>query len=271
MKLREVMKPSPRTVLPDDGLAFARSLMTWSELRHLPVVDDTNHLIGVLSERDVLAFQASGGDLTSATVEAAMQREPRWASPDDSLTEAAARMAEARIGCLPITDKGALVGIVTTSEVLAAEVRIAFEPENHLGTPTVADVMTPDPTCVHPDDLLLEAAAQMGQLRVRHLPVIDGDGHVIGMLSDRDVRSTIGEIRVIDAELPDWVQSLRVADVMSQPVITTTRDQSCADAAAAFVRLCASAVPVVDDDNRVVGIVSYIDLLRGFSAAGALH
>ena len=52
---------------------------------------------------------------------------------------------------------------------------------------------------------------------------------------------------------------------MSVPPVTTTADESCAVAARSFVDLKAGAVPVVDDENKLVGIVSYLDLLRAFA------
>ena len=65
-------------------------------------------------------------DWWRAPVGVAMVPSPQTAHPDDSLTEAAARLANARIGALPIVELGALVGIVTVSDVLDAEVRTAM-------------------------------------------------------------------------------------------------------------------------------------------------
>lgn len=64
---------------------------------------------------------------------------------------------------------------------------------------------------------------------------------------------------------------MRVRDVMSTPVITVRPHELCTDVARYFADLSASAVPVVDDEDRIVGIVSYIDVLRllAFTAAQA--
>jgi acetoin utilization protein AcuB len=106
----------------------------------------------------------------------------------------------------------------------------------------------------------------MFQYRIRHLPVIDGDGHIVGMLSDRDVRSTIGDpARAVDDEtgLPSTL--LRVQDAMSSPAAVTNAFESCGSAARALIDLHVGAVPVADENNHLVGIVSYVDLLRAFA------
>jgi CBS domain-containing protein len=126
--------------------------------------------------------------------------------------------------------------------------------------------MTRDPKIAHADHYLLDAAARMSQYKLRHLPVVDGDNHVIGMLSDRDVRACIGEpSRAFGEDLSVSAMSLRVRHAMSSPAVTTTAEQSCASAARAFVDLKASSVPVVDEKNRLVGIVSYLDLLGAYA------
>jgi len=54
-------------------------------------------------------------------------------------------------------------------------------------------LMTRAPTTAAADDNLIDAAARMADRNVRHLPVVDGEHHVIGMLSDRDVRTQVGD------------------------------------------------------------------------------
>jgi acetoin utilization protein AcuB len=128
MKLREIMRASPQTVGETTLLGEAQRLMTRLGIRHLPVVE-AGRLSGILSARDILAYRAVTAfreDWWRAPVGVAMVRSPQTANPEDSLTEAAARLASARIGALPIVERGALIGIVTVSDVLDAEVRNAM-------------------------------------------------------------------------------------------------------------------------------------------------
>jgi CBS domain-containing protein len=78
----------------DDALATALQLMLWTGARHLPVMEE-GKLVGVLTERDLLRYQAGhgGSDALSHSVGSAASMPAKFAHPDDSLTEAMARMA----------------------------------------------------------------------------------------------------------------------------------------------------------------------------------
>ena len=128
MKLREIMKPSPWTVTEIDRLGDAHQLMTQHRIRHLPVVRDSK-LLGILSERDILDYRAKAAfreDWWRAPVSVAMVAPPQTAGPDDSLTEVAGRFAAARIGAMPVVERGTLIGLVTVTDVLEAEVASAM-------------------------------------------------------------------------------------------------------------------------------------------------
>lgn len=261
MKLREIMTRFPITVAPSDTLIHARDRMVWGGLRHLPVVIG-DRVVGVLSDRDIARHQARTGEsLFSSpgdTVDMAMTSPAQTASPDESLVEAMARVAQTKIGCLPITETGKLIGLVTVTDLLVAEVRSHTETPGEKTGPVVADVMTRAPQIVRADDPLIEAAARMQQLMIRHLPVVDPEGRVIGMLSDRDVRGAIG-----DPSRPrnGMLRDIRVSVAMTGPALTVKPTQTLVEVTRMFAGLGAGAFPVVDDDLRIVGIVSYVDAL----------
>jgi CBS domain-containing protein len=124
MKLREIMKPRPLTVTEITRLGDAQQLMSTHRIRHLPVVRDAR-ICGILSERDILEYRAKTAfreDWRRAPVSIAMVASPQTAGPDDSLTEVAGRLAAAKIGAMPVVERGALVGLVTVTDVLDAEV-----------------------------------------------------------------------------------------------------------------------------------------------------
>jgi len=130
-------------------------------------------------------------------------------------------------------------------------------------------LMTHAPVTAAVDDNLLDAAARMADRNVRHLPVVDGERHVVGMLSDRDVRTLVGDasrpLRPDDAKVR--LRSLRVADAMTRSAFVVRQDAPFADVAKVFTDQKVGAVPVVDDADRLVGIISYVDV---FKNAGAL-
>ena len=128
----------------------------------------------------------------------------------------------------------------------------------------VAAVMTPRPVTCHPDDHLLDAAARMEQNRVRHLPVVDGRGALLGMLSDRDVRDAIGDPSRWMEDTDTQLEELRVSGAMSSPALTIGVDRPLSEAIQYLVDREVGALPVVDHKGILAGILSYIDVLKVF-------
>lgn len=124
----------------------------------------------------------------------------------------------------------------------------------------VAEWMTENPYCVTPEDRLDEVAAVMRDRGFRHAPVVDRDGRLLGMLSERDLREHKGAL-----------QATRVSAAMSEPPVAVGPEEPIEQAARTMLKRQIGALPVVGADGRVVGIVTSSDLLRGFvdgSAAG---
>ncbi|SRR6266542_3962710 len=124
-------------------------------------------------------------------------------APDETVQVAIARMLEENIGSVAVCDGPRLVGIFTERDVL----RAAGE-----GTPfaevAVGAVMTPHPLTVSPEDDLVDAARLMGEKRIRHLPVAQGE-FLVGMLGIRDVLGRLVEqVAQQDADARETARSL---------------------------------------------------------------
>jgi CBS domain-containing protein len=104
------------------------------------------------------------------------------AGPEEPVSAAVRRMAELRIGALPVTYNGRLVGIFSERDVLVRIVDDGLDPQR---TP-VADVMTPQPESVAPTTTLEAAMRLMSVRGFRHLPVLD-EGRLVGLVSIRDL------------------------------------------------------------------------------------
>lgn len=129
MRVRDVMTTKALfEVGENDSLASAAHRMAWIGCRHLPVTRGQD-VVGVLSERDLLVWKAAGHALDGPEdrVGAAMSAPPVVATPDEELSEAAARMISSRIGCLPVVVHGQLVGMVTSTDLLGSFVSRSFE------------------------------------------------------------------------------------------------------------------------------------------------
>ncbi len=95
--------------------------------------------------------------------------------------EAAERMREHRISCLPVTEGGSLVGILTNVDLRDRVVANGVPPDTPVGA-----VMTRDPITLTPRSLAYDALLAMQQRPVRHLPVVDG-GRLVGIVTNTDV------------------------------------------------------------------------------------
>ncbi len=137
--VRDSMTQEVVTVAPQTTAAEALALCRENRIRHLPVLQG-GRLVGVISDRDLRAATPALGDparaeaLDRIRVADEMAREVATASPEDPIEGAAMAMYERKIGCLPVVDGENLVGIVTSSDVLRALVRLvgAHEPGSRL-------------------------------------------------------------------------------------------------------------------------------------------
>jgi acetoin utilization protein AcuB len=118
--------------------------------------------------------------------------------------------------------------------------------------------MTHNVASVRSNDSLAAAADRLMQLPIRHLPVVD-DGVLVGMLSDRDMRA-LGAYYLNLDRARQWA-SIRVADVMTRRLITASPSTSIPELISRMLDAQVGALPVVEGD-KLVGIVSYTDLLR---------
>lgn len=124
----------------------------------------------------------------------------------------------------------------------------------------VTQVMTSRPATIGPEDSLGEAAGVMLQGGFRHLPVVDVDERVVGMLSERDLRARLGtELERFADAARDLLAEL-VEDSMRPDLITISSDATVRDALEILGDERVGALPVLDGE-RLVGIVSYLDLL----------
>jgi acetoin utilization protein AcuB len=127
--------------------------------------------------------------------------------------------------------------------------------------------MTRRVVTVGPNTSVFEAQELMSQHRVRHLPVVEEGDKLIGIVSDRDIRSALPFHCFkdgISAEEKGKLEGLKVKDIMTREVFTISPGYTIQDALLMIQNAKVGALPVVDDDGRLKGILSVRDLLRAF-------
>jgi CBS domain-containing protein len=118
---------------------------------------------------------------------------------------------------------------------------------------TVTSVMTANPACCSAETSLREVARMMIDNDCGEIPVVDGQGKPVGVVTDRDIT-----VRIV-AEGRDTM-SATAADAMSAPAKTIREDSTLKDATALMESAKIRRVPVVDADGKLTGIVSVADI-----------
>ena len=122
----------------------------------------------------------------------------------------------------------------------------------------VFDVMVSDPVTVGPQTPVAEAYEVMMEGSFRHLPVV-ADGKLSGMLSERDILEAMPGVGAAPSEHGQFTKIL-VDSIMIRSPLTVGIDEPLVAAARAMVNEKVGAVIVVDDGERVLGIVTTIDI-----------
>ncbi|RDI74218.1 CBS domain-containing protein [Gaiella occulta] len=108
-------------------------------------------------------------------------------APEDTLGEVAERMTAKNVGAVVVKDHGTLIGILTERDLLKA-----MAARVHSSEARVRQWMTEDPVTTTSDSDVEEAAQVMLEHGFRHLPVLDGNGHVLGVVS---LRRVVGAVK----------------------------------------------------------------------------
>ncbi len=124
------------------------------------------------------------------------------------------------------------------------------------------DLMTDAPATVTPATTLRRAVEILQTLDIRHLPVVNEDGELIGMLSDRDLRALSIPYFMGSDCVGSKALDGRVSSIMSGDTLSVDAETDIAAVVDLMLENTIGAVPVTGEDGALVGIVSYIDILR---------
>ena len=127
---------------------------------------------------------------------------------------------------------------------------------------TVSKNMTINPVTTTPDMGVFEAFELMKSEGVQRLPVLDGDGNLVGIISEKNITSAAADKEVSIVEFALLLSKIKVGDVMTKEVITVSVDDPVEMAARKMSDNDISILPVVDNNGKLVGVVSRSDLFR---------
>lgn len=215
----------------------------------------------------------------AASVHDVMSREVHAVRPDLPLAEAVALLLDKAYRALPVVDEaGRVIGILTDGDLLTRAELLATSAQRELTQAevsgeldrirrsgrTVGQVMTPDPVTVRPETTISEAVNLMVAREVKRLPVVDADNKLLGMVSRVNVLRALAEPPVAETprQAPPHGHHVRVGEMMMVRVPTVPSKASLAEVVDLLVSHARRRVVVVDDERRVVGIITDGDLIK---------
>jgi CBS-domain-containing membrane protein len=238
---------------------------------------------GLITIHDVEVITYSHRGLRELPAEASvrdvMSREVHTVRGDTRLAEAVELLVDKAYRTLPVTDaENRIVGILTDGDLLNradllapsvqrkltdAELRQHLSELRHKDV-NVEQVMTTPVVTVSETASVADAVRRMAELDLKRLPVVDEEGHLVGIVSRVDVLRALAQppVAEVPRRSPVAGSDAVVGDVMMTSVPSVKADASLAEVVDLLVSTAQRRVVVVDDEHQVVGIITDGDLLE---------
>jgi len=131
----------------------------------------------------------------------------------------------------------------------------------------VSERMATDVITIGPEDTIAEAKNKMSKSSIRHLPVVDSKGVVVGIVTDRDMRDAMPSTLIKKSNYEETVAKIMnylVSDIMTRNPITIYGYFTIQDALLVIQKKKVGALPVIDEQGNLIGLLSTRDLLTAF-------
>jgi CBS domain-containing protein len=261
MNVSEIMSEGAASVKDQEFVTHARQLMRDHFLRSLVVVDESNRLVGMLSDEDIIRVTSTRSDVTVAGY--AMQSPT--VTPDMDIMVAAKLMVQSKQNRVPVvvsTTDRTVVGVLSYVDIL----RNVEIPRNIPGT--IQAIMTKKVMTCSPEDKVGTVWGHMLETDYTGLPVVSKKSEPIGMITRRDIiKSGFVRIEVEDDRRTRPNDSPKVERIMSTPAYTLSEDDSVWSAVEMIIRYDIGRVTIINQHGKVSGIVDRQDLLEAIVSA----
>jgi CBS domain-containing protein len=127
----------------------------------------------------------------------------------------------------------------------------------------VVDVMTKDPLTVTPSETIGQADELMNGNKIRQLSVVE-DNELVGIVTDRDIRSFLSASPLNEPDEREAAFNVKIQRIITTDPITVSPEDDLAEAVELLIEQKIGGIPVVDEAEGLVGIVTYVDVLRCF-------
>ncbi|MDJ0720746.1 MAG: DUF190 domain-containing protein [Desulfobacterales bacterium] len=306
IKVRDIMTPDPQHVAADATAAEVLRILLPAAFSGLPVVDRAGRPLGIITQGDLIyrgkmplrlgllaASESRRRDQAQAALAAktaadVMSRPAVTIEEDRTVTEGVDLMIRGRIKRLPVVNAdGLLAGMLSRRDVFMTIARETPRWESIQRRDVavenlrfVADIMRRDTQTVAPDAPAEEVIRIIDTDDIQRVAVVDANGILMGMISDRDLLAAFGgrgqgfweylscrltkrSGDVCRAELRKTLQTKTAADVMQTGLVMVGEHTPFEEAIALMVEKRLKRLPVVDADGKFRGMISREGILRG--------
>ena len=193
----DVMTRDPIVLKRDDlaDLFFAYNLMRRHNIRHLPVVEAEHRPIGVVSMSSLRQTLNLTYFLRFRRIAEVMNYTPVVVTPDVEVIQVAQMMSRHQISSVIVIDERSIglypIGLITERDIVQLQ-SLGL----NLTALSVGEVMSTPLFCLSPETSLAEAQLQMEARRIRRIPIIDGEGELVGILSQSNLAQVLDPMEV---------------------------------------------------------------------------
>ena len=264
MQIKNIMSEDLITIDKDQNLLYGLKLFRKNKISRLPVIntnkDNEKELVGIVSERDIAKKLGSSKyeklSPSALHISSVMVKDVITVDETMNLVDVANIMLDKGIGSVPIESDGIMVGIVSKADFVGICSGKAYEKY------TVEDIMTNDIISVSIDERLVHARRVILDNHIGRLLVTE-DNELAGIITSKDIIRCLIDFKkhTPDKYQKSQIKNLYVSDLMSGNVETVSKDESIVDVANKMLETGYNGYPVVDENNKVIGIITQTDLL----------
>lgn len=145
--------------------------------------------------------------MATVAVRDLMTANPVCCTPQDRITDIARMMTEADCGALPVVEHSQdphLCGMITDRDIVVRIVGQGLDPAGCM----VQQAMSTNLVCIGPDSTLEECVQLMAENQVRRIPVVDRDGHVLGIVAQADLARASARQQELEEDLADMIEEV---------------------------------------------------------------
>ncbi|MCK9151468.1 CBS domain-containing protein [Methanobacterium alcaliphilum] len=264
MRVKSIMSGDVVSIDKDQNVCDALRVMKKNKISRLAVINTNNdhvkELVGMITEKDIAKKLGSSkyGNLAPSHfhVSTVMSNDIITVDMETNIGEAANLMLENNIGGMPVMDDGEMVGIVTKSDFIDTCQGKAYENQ------AVTDSMSTELITVAPHDRIVHARRLLIDAKVGRLMVME-DEEMAGLLTAKDIANSMISFRklVPDKHKAARIRNILVEDVMTQGIKSLSAETNIAEVAKTMLDQGCSGYPVVDEENKIVGLITKTDLI----------